>query len=572
MQYITSQTLFRLRVILIAGTIAILGIVFVDIFLNNSGGVAGRGAKKTDVRQEDLKVADEILHARLWQLQDMDQQFASLLSRQFDQNALQKTNASIQTAEAALKKSIDSLTEVGLAYDEAMGTNDFQNMTTFFQKILENRRFIAFTRMGVISGDGSPNEKQTILKLQNELYEKDKLIAAAATDKTVISLQNQLGEKDKKIFALETQLQKEEAEKQGYVQSTQKLQSDLAEKDKIITSLGNRNTGPDQKAILDLQKELSAKNKQINDLQTQAQSNTQTVQRLQSELGEKNKLLADANKKQPSDQRALAALQNELTQKNTQITNLQRQVQTEKQNYTQSVQKLQSDLTEKNRLLADANRKLPADQKSLATLQNEVSTKNKQLSDLQNQLQRELAEKKANAQKFQNDLAQKNKMIDALSNIKIPTDDKAVASLQREVRAKDKQITDLELQVEQLSTTVASSAKAPADQRGLTALQNELSTKNKQISTLQAELRKEQLEKQGFSKTINDLQLELIEKNKVIASNGSSIARPAVSNGENSRDLTNLRLAYNNTMTQLGVLQKKYNLLKAEMDQIKGQR
>jgi hypothetical protein len=63
----------------------------------------------------------------------------------------------------------------------------------------------------------------------------------------------------------------------------------------------------------------------------------------------------------------------------------------------------------------------------------------------------------------------------------------------------------------------------------------------------------------------------LIEKNKVLASNGS-IARPAVSGGESTRDLTNLRLAYNNTMTQLGVLQKKYNLLKAEMDQIKGQR
>lgn len=198
-------------------------------------------------------------------------------------------------------------------------------------------------------------------------------------------------------------------------------------------------------------------------------------------------------------------------------------------------------------------------------------------------------------------------MIGALSNIKIPTDDKAIASLQREVTEKDKRINELQSEVNSKNKSIVSSTtKTSADQKGVIALQNELANKNKQVDNLQIQVRKETKEKEQYANTIHELQLELIEKNKLIASAGNrkvstdqkalltlqneiaekdrklrrleeqlqnaSIARP-VSN-VNVRDLeernTNLRLAYNNTMTQLGVLQKKYNVLKAEVDQLKG--
>ena len=108
-------------------------------------------------------------------------------------------------------------------------------MTTFFKKILENRRFIAFTRMGFLAtGEGSASEKQTILRLQNEVYEKDKMIAADADNKMIENLQNQLTEKDKVISGLQAQVQKEKEDRQTYVLTTQKLQSELSEKDKRI--------------------------------------------------------------------------------------------------------------------------------------------------------------------------------------------------------------------------------------------------------------------------------------------------------------------------------------------------
>ena len=558
MHYITSQTLFRIKVLLLTGTLVIVAIVLVDIFMNDAEpGLIGRKKSKTPKGEEEFKMSDELLHARLWQLQDLDQKFASLMTTQYDEEALVKTNASIQYAEESFRKSIDSIARVGTAYDEKSGSNDFQNMTTFFKKILENRRFIAFTRMGILaSGQGSANEKQTILRLQNELYEKDRMIASGANTKMVENLQSQLTEKEKIISGLQAQVQKEQADKQTYIQTTQKLQSELTEKDKIIASAGNK-TAPDQKAVITLRNELTAKNKQISDLQAQSQS--------------------------------------------------------EKQTYSQALQKLQNELSEKNKLIASASgKKIPSDQKALTSLQNEINIKNKQVSDLQAQIQKELAEKKSYSQtiqKFQNDIAAKNKMIDALSNIKIPTDDKAVARLQTEVAAKDKQISNLQNELNQKDKALANSSgsKAPADQRSLAALQNEISAKNKQINALQADVRREAAEKQNYSQTIQTLQLELIEKNKIIASAGNrkvpgdqkalvtlqneiaekdrrikrledqlssgSIARQA--SNTNVKDMetsANLRLAYNNTMTQLGLLQKKYNTLKAEMDQIKNQR
>src|SRR5688500_4964373 len=111
MHYITTKTLFRIKVLLLTGTLLIVAIVLIDVFLNDSEPVGSLGKKgsKSSRGQEEFKASDELLHARLWQLQDMDQKFASLLTTQYDQEALVKTNASIQYAEESFRKSIDSV-------------------------------------------------------------------------------------------------------------------------------------------------------------------------------------------------------------------------------------------------------------------------------------------------------------------------------------------------------------------------------------------------------------------------------------------------------------------------------
>jgi chromosome segregation ATPase len=264
----------------------------------------------------------------------------------------------------------------------------------------------------------------------------------------VVNLQNELTQKNKQITDLQTQLQKEQSDKKVYTQSNEKYKNDLVEKDKMISALSNIKVPIDQKGLTNLQSELAQKNNQITGLQTQLQK-----------------------------------------------------AQADNQNYAQSIQKLQTDLSEKNKQITVLGGKnTTADQKALLSLQNTVNEKNKKIADLENQAKAEKQIYTETISSLQNELIEKNKIIASAGGRKVPTDEKAVVTLQNEIAEKDKRIRRLEDQLK--SNTPAS------------------------------------------GETIKDLQ----QKN------------------------SSLRLAYNNSMTQLGTLQKKYNSLKSEMEGLRSQR
>jgi len=589
MLYLTAKDLFRIRVLLLSGTIIIVVIVLIDSLSNNGqriGSLGKNGIETSEIHQELMQV-DELLHARLWQLQNMDQQFSSLANEKSDESSLASTNAAIQNNEVAFRKSIDSIDQLGRQYDEKAGNNSFQNLTMFFKTILENRRYLSYARLDLATEDkGAGGYKQAILKLQDELSKKDKIIAEFedSEQKPQNNLQNAVADKDKHIQTLEAQIQKEQAERQTTTLAMQKLQGELTEKDKMIAALGNKKAPTDQKGTQSLQTALTEKDKQILGLQAQIQKEqsakntfSQTIQKLQSEKVEKDKMIsALSNIKAPTDSKALAGLQNTVAEKNKQIRDLQTQVekeQTAKNAFTQSVQRLQTELTEKDKLIAASmNKKGPADQKVLLSLQSAVNEKDKKIRDLQAQAQKDQTEKNVSLQKLQNERVEKDKMIAALSNIKIPqADQKGLANLQNTVAEKNKQIRDLQTQVqkeESDKTNYSQSIqklqaelieknkiivawgnnKAPSDQKALLSLQNDIIEKNKRIRSLEDQL-----------------------KGTALVKNTSY--KPAA--GESVQDLqqrnTNLRLAYNNTLTQLGVLTRQYNLLKGELQQLKNQ-
>jgi predicted RNase H-like nuclease (RuvC/YqgF family) len=122
------------------------------------------------------------------------------------------------------------------------------------------------------------------------------------------------------------------------------------------------------------------------------------MQKLQGEVAEKNKAIAaSSNKKSAPDQQALQGLQKELTQKNDQIKSLQTAIQKEQsatKKYAQIVTNLQTELIERNKLIAAAagNGKTPqADPRALLSLQNEITEKNKRIRNLEDQLKQSLA-------------------------------------------------------------------------------------------------------------------------------------------------------------------------------------
>jgi chromosome segregation ATPase len=583
----SKKNLLKIRLLLLSGTIMIVLIVAIDIYSNDShriGSMGRRGNKASlTVQQEQLLKADELLHARLWQLQSMDQQYSSLASTQNGDEELTKSHLSIQNAEGAFQRTIDSLELVGKRYDEEAGTNDFQNMTSFFKTILDNRRFLSYLRLGVSSESKGSAGYITILKLQEELQKKDKMLAAYADnsndEKAKIEFQNAIAEKDKQLQSLHTEIQKEKTEKQSYTQSIQKLETELSEKNKLIESVNKKLPG-DQKALAGLQNEVAEKTKQIRSLESQVQkeqlekqSYVQGVQRLQGEVAEKNKLIASLSKKSPVDQKALVNLQNDITEKNKQIRNLEaliKKEQLEKQSYVQGVQRLQSEVAEKNKLLASSNKKAPVDQKALVNLQNDITEKNKQIRNLEALIKKEQLEKQSyvqGVQKLQAEVAEKNKLIAAAGNKQSASDPKKLLDLQKDVSQKNEQIKNLQIAVQKEQSgnktyaqtitslqaeiiernkiiAAANNRKIPADQKALVALQTEITEKNKRIRNLEEQL-KQSVAKSQTSKPAS------VESSKVI------------------QESNNLKVAYNNTLAQVNLLTRKYNALKAENDQLR---
>lgn len=558
-------------------------IVFADFYSNNSDPLGALGRKKymaslTKQREQLLK-ADELLHARLWQLQNMDKQYSSLLTVQRDEAGLARANASIETTEQAFQKAIDSIERMGRQYDEQAGTNDFQNITAFFKTILDNRRFLAYTRSTLNSNDRGASSYITILKLQEEIQTKDKLLAQATNknaEKEKSDLQNAIAERDKQIQTLRNEVEKQQVEKQTYAEQLQKLQVSLTEKDKLLTAAANK-LPTDQKALHTLQTQITDKNNQIRTLEAQVQKDQsekqgylQTVKKLQADLTEKNKAIAASSNKVSADQKTLVALQTQITDKTNQVKNLEAQLrkeQSEKQSYLQTTQKLQADLNEKNKIIvASANKKTPTDQKALLSLQAQITDKNNQIKNLEGQVRKEQSEKLSYSEamkKLQTELGEKNRII-AAANTKLPADQKAVVTLQKEIAQKNEQIRTLQAAIQKEQAEKKSYLQTAQN------LQSDLAEKNRQLA---AANNKKPITDQ---KTLSSLQNSVAEKDKRIRALEDQLkqSQARTTDGSTSDDAVkklqqknnNLTVAYNNTQAQINLLIRKYNALKSEND------
>lgn len=508
----------------------ILLIVFFDIYSRNSSplGVFGKDAYKSSqtAQLEPLVKADELLHARLWQLQNMDQQYSSVFTSQNDGERLVSLNKEILYAEQRFKRTIDSIESLGKKFDKDAATNNFQNLTGFFRSVLDNRRFLAYARLHLTSDNKGAANYITLLNLQEELQKKDKLLAVRADSNSInkerTGFQNTIAQKDKEIQDLQIRIEKAEAEKQTYTQTVQQLQTELNEKNKLIGASANQKLASEQKRSLDMQKEITQKNDQIRNLQTALQKEqsekktyAQSVGNLQTQLREKDKLIAASeNKKVGADQKRVLDMQKEITQKNDQIRNLQavlQKEQSEKKTYAQSVSNLQTQLSEKNKLLAASeNRKLGSDQKKLLDMQKEVTQKNDQIRNLQAVLQKEQSEKKSYAQ--------------------------SVSNLQAELNEKNKLVI------------AANSRKPASDQNALVTLQNQLVAKDKRIRSLEDQLKRDPANSQANKPVQTQLVKDLQQRN------------------------SNLKVAYDNSLAQINLLTRKYNVLKSEYDILRNQR
>ena len=139
---------------------------------------------------------DELLHAKLNGLQQLDNKFTEMLvSTQPDKN-YDSLNAIILQQEEEFRKSIDNIDHQGKKL--RIGNVQFSKMITSFKSILESRKSIGSLRNAVTIGQSSftPDEKE-MFKLQEELMTKTN---------RVTTLENSLTALEKKTADIPSQL------------------------------------------------------------------------------------------------------------------------------------------------------------------------------------------------------------------------------------------------------------------------------------------------------------------------------------------------------------------------------
>jgi hypothetical protein len=158
-------------------TAVLTSCIFAPLAGCNGSGSADTGANtplsQTTAASELLRT-DAVLHQRLQAVHDADAAYNDLLESGATTATLDDRNGQVIQAEIALQQTIDSLEQ----QHKQAGTQLLQ-WTGYFKNALQSRRALSDLRM-VLSADSddSTTTQQTLRRLQAELQDKNKRIAA----------------------------------------------------------------------------------------------------------------------------------------------------------------------------------------------------------------------------------------------------------------------------------------------------------------------------------------------------------------------------------------------------------
>ena len=144
--------------------------------VNKNAGAAG-------VKYDMLVKDNDVLASRVNTLQQLDQQYAGLLTDSNSQEQLNSINKDIYIQEEVFRGSIDSifLDAPGLA-DSSLNKL-FNDIISGYRSILENRRSISSLRTAInMNKTGLKPDEMAMLKNQNELQEKTNKIATLESE------------------------------------------------------------------------------------------------------------------------------------------------------------------------------------------------------------------------------------------------------------------------------------------------------------------------------------------------------------------------------------------------------
>jgi hypothetical protein len=131
----------------------------------------------TSLQEHELLQYDAVLHTRLSQLQQLDEQYAMLLTDALPGSIMDNTIKQIVEAESALSKTLDSV-ETKRDVFTGDNTKRFDSLSTAFRAVLQNRRAISGIRTALLNGSGHLTaDEKSLLKMDTDLKKKDDRIA-----------------------------------------------------------------------------------------------------------------------------------------------------------------------------------------------------------------------------------------------------------------------------------------------------------------------------------------------------------------------------------------------------------
>ena len=242
-----------------------------------------RGSSTLSAVQENkLLQFDELLHARLKNLQELDNRFADLVGSTAGAKNYDSLNMVILQQEESFRKSIDSVNRQAKTTGEADNIA-FVKMIGAFKSVLESRKITGSLRNAVAIGQSSftPDEK-ALFKLQQELMTKTNRVA---------TLENSLSAMEKKMEEIPAQvtanLNAKFADSIKFVANINVLENKIAG---LMANINNLKQQNDQ-----LEKQLTESNKTAANSEALLREKNNLQQRLNSVNAELQLATVDCN-------------------------------------------------------------------------------------------------------------------------------------------------------------------------------------------------------------------------------------------------------------------------------------
>lgn len=140
----------------------------------------------------DLLAMDENLHNQLNKLQQLDQQYAAMLTDNAAAKNFDSLNKAIAAQEDVFRTAIDSLERTGNAIEDESSRDEALRMISSFKYLLQSRKSIATLRNAVaVSNPAFSADEKQLIQLQNELMDKDEKISDLETSLALAEIKQQ---------------------------------------------------------------------------------------------------------------------------------------------------------------------------------------------------------------------------------------------------------------------------------------------------------------------------------------------------------------------------------------------